>query len=105
LIVCRESRGSPEGLGPSADGQQPEEAPVTLVAGSRTAALAAVHQQRPIIREHPPLPTAAALGYSYFHHVRQDTERRELFKAVPISLRTMAKGSLTASHWLHRCFL
>jgi hypothetical protein len=56
------------------------------------------------MREHPPLPTAAALGYSHFHHVRQDTERRELFKAVPISLRTMAKGSLTASHRPHRRF-
>jgi len=105
LIGCWEGRGSPEGLGPPADGQQHEETPVTLIAGSRTATLAAVHEQRAVVRENPPLPTAAALGYSHFHHVRQDTERRELFKAVPISLRTMAKGSLMASPRRHRRFL
>src|SRR6476646_3296153 len=102
LIWRLETLGCPEARRPPADGQQQEQAPVALVAGSRAATLAPVHEQRAIVVVHPPLPTAAALGYSHFHHARQDTVQRGLFKAEPISLRTTAKGSLTPRHRRHR---
>ena len=64
------SLGVPEGRGPPAHGQQHEQVPVALIAGSRTGAFAPAHDRRAIVVVHPPLPTPAAPGYNHFHHVR-----------------------------------
>jgi hypothetical protein len=96
------SLGSPDGSGLPADGQQQEQAPVTLVAGSRTGTFAPVHDQRPILIAHPPLPTAAALGYSHFHHGGKTPNGPDYFKAETISLRSTQKGSLTPNPRAHR---
>ena len=69
---------------PATDRQHHEEGPVTLVAGSRTATFTPVHDQRAIVVVHPPLPTPAALGYSHFHHARQDTIRSGYSKLYPL---------------------
>jgi hypothetical protein len=69
----RRAKLGPRLYRPATDRQQHEQAPITLVAGSRTATFAPVHDQLAIIVMHPPLPTPAALGYSHFHHARQDT--------------------------------
>jgi hypothetical protein len=97
LICCWESLGSPEGRAPPADGQQHEQAAVTLVAGSRTGAFAPVHQQRAVLVVHPPLPTTAALGYSHFHHGGKTPNGLGYFEAEFVSLRPIQKGSLNAS--------
>jgi hypothetical protein len=102
LIRPWEVFGSPNGGGLPADGELHEQAPVTLVAGRRTGTFAPVHDQRPILVAHPPLPTTAAFGYSHFHHGGKTPNVLDYFKAETVSLRSMQKGSLTPNHRRHR---
>ena len=69
----------PESRRPPADGQQHEEAPIALVAGTRTGTFATVHEQRAIL-VHLPFPTPATLGYGYFHHEGKTPRGAGLFQ-------------------------
>jgi hypothetical protein len=86
---------------PATDRQYHEEGPITLVAGGRTGTFAPVHDQRAILA-HLPFPTPAALGYSHFNHGGKAPNGVGYFKAEPVSLRSIQKGSLKPNHRRHR---